>query len=170
MFIRIAVVASIVTLTACSSTKEPEVARTGTTDMGPVAKAADADDTGKANVALDPELAKLCDMPTAYFAFDSAHLSAESKTALSSLADCFTTGKAKGKTMSVIGHADPRGEAEYNLALGQRRAGAVAQHVIAAGLTEDRVESSSRGELEARGIDEASWAKDRRVMIGLAGE
>jgi hypothetical protein len=90
--------------------------------------------------------------------------------ALDALASCFTEGNGRGKGLKFVGHADPRGQTDYNFALGQRRAGAVAQYVMARGVAEDRVESSSRGELDARGSDEASWQQDRNVEILLAGE
>ena len=70
--------------------------------------------------------------------------------------------------MTITGHADPRGETEYNFALGQRRAGTVETFLIDRKLPKARIESSSRGELDATGTDEEGWAKDRRVDISLA--
>lgn len=122
------------------------------------------------SIQLGPKLAKLCPMPTAYFEFDSSALSGEAKKALQSLVTCFTTGKAKGESMRIVGHADPRGEEEYNFGLGQKRAGSVAAVLIEMGLEEDRIETSSRGELDAIGTDEASWKKDRKVEILLDGD
>lgn len=120
------------------------------------------------NIEVGSKLAKLCDMPSAYFPFDSANLPADSKKALQSLVDCFTTGKAKGENMRIVGHADPRGETDYNFGLGQKRAGSVAGHLTKLGLDESRIETTSRGELDAAGSDEAGWAKDRKVEIFLA--
>jgi len=119
------------------------------------------------NIQLGPKLAKLCEMPTAYFAFDSANLSDEAKSALDVLAKCFTEGNAKNERMSMVGHADPRGETEYNFGLGQRRAGSVEELLKSRGVGAERIESSSRGELDATGTDEETWAKDRRVDIEL---
>jgi peptidoglycan-associated lipoprotein len=122
------------------------------------------------DVAIHHEVLELCDLPTPYFSFDATNLSPSAKGALDALASCFTEGNGRGKGLKFVGHADPRGQTDYNFALGQRRAGAVAQYVMARGVAEDRVESSSRGELDARGSDEASWQQDRNVEILLAGE
>ncbi|MEX1362758.1 MAG: OmpA family protein [Nannocystaceae bacterium] len=128
----------------------------------------DDEDPGQGDVSIDPELAKMCDLPEADFSFDSAKLSPEAKTALDALAACFVDGPAKDRRMTLVGHADPRGDEEYNLGLGQRRAGSVATYLGQKGLADERLETSSRGELDATGTDEASWARDRRVDIGLA--
>jgi peptidoglycan-associated lipoprotein len=125
-------------------------------------------DPGRSAIVIDEKLAALCDMPAAYFDFDSSALSDVARSALDTLASCFTIGPARGKAMSIVGHADPRGELEYNFALGQRRAGAVVEHLVARGVGELRIESSSRGELDADGFDEVSWARDRKVEISLA--
>ena len=61
------------------------------------------------------------------------------------------------------------GETIYNFALGQRRAAAVASYIEGRGVGDRRLETTSRGELDASGYDEASWARDRRVDILLAG-
>lgn len=125
-------------------------------------------DANKGMVEIDPAILELCDIPTPHFAFDSSALSAEAGSALDALATCFVSGKAAGKNMNLVGHADPRGTEEYNLALGQRRADSVASHLKTRGLGDDRLETSSRGELDATGSDEASWALDRKVQIFLA--
>jgi peptidoglycan-associated lipoprotein len=69
--------------------------------------------------------------------------------------------------MKLVGHADPRGEDEYNMVLGGRRADNIRSAIVAAGLDGAKVNSTSRGEMDASGTDEASWAEDRRVDIML---
>lgn len=59
------------------------------------------------------------------------------------------------------------GEEEEN-GLGGQRADSVKQYVLDKGLDSQRVSTSSRGEMEARGTDESSWAADRRVDVRLA--
>jgi peptidoglycan-associated lipoprotein len=87
---------------------------------------------------------------------------------LNSIATCFETGPGAGKSMKLIGHADPRGETMYNFALGQHRAGSVASYLEHKGLQDGRLSTSSRGAMDATGTDEATWAQDRRVDILLA--
>jgi peptidoglycan-associated lipoprotein len=122
----------------------------------------------RANVGIDPRIREMCNLPEPRFDFDSASLSPQARDVLDKLAACFVTGPGKGKGMKVVGHADPRGETEYNFALGQKRAGSVAGYITQKGVGDDRVESSSRGELDATGTDDAGYAKDRRVDILLA--
>lgn len=132
----------------------------------------DDEDDGKSEtrspVSVGERVAKMCDLPEPRFDFDSASISAQARGVLDAIATCFKTGPGKGHNLNIVGHTDPRGEPEYNFGLGQKRAGSVANYLKKAGLTDDRIESSSRGELDATGEDAAGWAKDRRVDILLA--
>lgn len=123
-------------------------------------------DDKTAHVVVDPRIQEACNMPTPKFEFDSAAVKAD--PALDILAACFTQGKMAGKDLRLIGHADPRGDWEYNLSLGHRRAGNVATYLQSKGLEENRVATTSRGEMDATGQDEAGFAQDRRVDIMLA--
>jgi len=118
-----------------------------------------------AEVQIDQAVADLCDMPTAHFSFNSTKLDGGAKDALDSLATCFISGPASSKSVRLVGHADPRGDEEYNFGLGQRRAGSVGKYLEQKGLGSDRIETSSRGELDASGSDESGWASDRKVAI-----
>jgi peptidoglycan-associated lipoprotein len=150
---------------ACSPEPPPKTPDAlGPGQVTPPAKAPPAQ---QGSIQIDPKLAKLCNIPTSYFAFDSARLSAEAQSALDALATCFETGPAMGRNMTIVGHADPRGELDYNFALGQRRAGSVENHLKRRGMQSHRIESSSRGELDAKGHDEETWARDRKVLIAL---
>jgi peptidoglycan-associated lipoprotein len=114
-------------------------------------------------VQVDEEIAKACNMPTAYF-----EISGGASLALQVLATCFTSGPMKDKSLKIVGHADPRGTSDYNFGLGQRRAGNVAAFLMDKGLPEARIVTTSMGELEATGTDETSWSRDRKVEILLA--
>jgi peptidoglycan-associated lipoprotein len=67
----------------------------------------------------------------------------------------------------VEGNADERGGREYNLALGQKRADAVARALKVYGVSDKQVEAVSFGKEKPRatGHDEASWAENRRVDL-----
>jgi peptidoglycan-associated lipoprotein len=127
------------------------------------------DDPGKSNIVISDEIKKACGITDAeaYFAYDSANVRPEDKAVLTKLANCFTTGPLKGREMRLVGHADPRGEEDYNMLLGQRRADNVKGAIVAAGMTAAKTFTTSRGELDATGSDESSWQKDRRVDIVL---
>lgn len=62
----------------------------------------------------------------------------------------------------------PRGEEDYNLALGGRRANSVRDAMRELGVASGRFQLTSRGDLDAKGTDEATWAEDRRVDVKLA--
>jgi peptidoglycan-associated lipoprotein len=122
----------------------------------------------KSTVEVDDRIARACNLPTPHFAFDSAKVQESSDAGLSKIAECFTGGALAGRKFNLVGHADPRGETEYNFALGQRRAGGVAKYLEDHGVVSTQVTTTSRGELDAIGTDEAGWARDRRVDMILA--
>ena len=123
-----------------------------------------------ANVAIAPEIRKACGLSDAeaYFAYNSDRLRSKDAGVLDKLARCFIDGPLKDRGMLLVGHADPRGDEEYNLVLGGRRAGTVERSMVQRGLASNRVTSSSRGEMDASGNDEPSYARDRRVDVLLA--
>ncbi|HWA77504.1 MAG TPA: OmpA family protein [Polyangiaceae bacterium] len=128
------------------------------------------DNPNKGNIVISDEIKRLCKISDAeaFFAFDSANVRPQDHAVLKKLADCFATGPLKGRRMRLVGHADPRGDEEYNRVLGQRRADNVKNAVSAEGLSASQMETVSRGEDDANGTDEIGWAKDRRVDIVLA--
>jgi peptidoglycan-associated lipoprotein len=150
---------------------EPEVAPEPTGKPAAAASAEAKPDTAtdtSGSIHIDDKILKACgDIPTAHFAFDSSRIGAEAAAALDALARCFSTGPLKGRAMKLIGHADQRGEFEYNMALGQRRAGSVADYLGGHGMARGKIAASSRGELDATGTDEAGWARDRKVDVLL---
>ena len=69
--------------------------------------------------------------------------------------------------IQIEGHCDDRGTAEYNLALGERRANSTKKYLVSLGITLDRISTISYGEerpLDPRSNEEA-WAKNRRAHI-----
>lgn len=67
----------------------------------------------------------------------------------------------------VAGHTDERGTHDYNLALGERRANAVAKFLVSQGVGEGQITATSLGKEKPAvdGHDEAAWAKNRRVEL-----
>jgi peptidoglycan-associated lipoprotein len=121
------------------------------------------------SVHIDDRIVRACgDLPTAHFAFDSANVLPDSASALDALARCFVSGPLRGRGMKLIGHADPRGETEYNLALGHQRAYSVLDILAQRGIEIGRMTTSSKGEFDAVGSDEDGWARDRKVEVILA--
>lgn len=125
------------------------------------------DDPTRSNIRISDDIKRACGISDAdaHFAFDSANVRDTDRVILKKLADCFASGPLKGKRMNIVGHADPRGDDEYNRVLGQRRSDNVGNVIGQLGLSSSMIQTTSRGEDEARGTDEASWALDRRVDI-----
>jgi peptidoglycan-associated lipoprotein len=71
-------------------------------------------------------------------------------------------------SIKVEGNADERGSAEYNLALGQKRAQSVLKALSVYGVKESQMEAISWGreKPKATGHDEAAWEQNRRVDLG----
>jgi peptidoglycan-associated lipoprotein len=69
----------------------------------------------------------------------------------------------------VEGHCDERGSEEYNLALGDRRAAAVARYLEDLGVSGTRLRTVSFGENKpaAAGHDESAWRVNRRSEIRI---
>ena len=104
---------------------------------------------------------------TVYFGFDSSELAAEAQAILDRQAAFLNVNP----TMVVIieGHADERGTREYNLALGDRRAVAVRDYLLAKGLNAARVRTVSYGKERpaVSGSNEGSWEFNRRAATVL---
>ena len=104
---------------------------------------------------------------TVYFGFDSSELAGEAQATLDRQAAFLNVNP----TLVVVieGHADERGTREYNLALGDRRAVAVRDYLLAKGLNAARVRTVSYGKERpaVSGSNEESWAKNRRASTVL---
>ena len=70
-------------------------------------------------------------------------------------------------TLSIEGHCDERGTREYNLALGERRASAVNDYLVALGIEPSRLSTISFGKERPAvlGSNESSWAQNRRGVL-----
>jgi peptidoglycan-associated lipoprotein len=120
-------------------------------------------------IAISDEIRTRCGISDAdaYFPFDSAHVTANDRTPLDQVLKCFTTGPLKGRIVKLVGRADPRGESDYNVTLGQSRADAVGSYLSIRGMDKSKAQSTSRGAMDASGTDEQGWQRDRRVDVML---
>jgi len=100
-----------------------------------------------------------------YFDFDSFVIKDEFRPVVESNAKVL--GADRKKHMVIEGHTDERGGREYNLALGQKRAEAVAKSLALLGATDGQLEAVSFGKERpaVQGSDEAAWAKNRRAEL-----
>ncbi|HVV83191.1 MAG TPA: OmpA family protein [Kofleriaceae bacterium] len=95
------------------------------------------------------------------FDFDSADLSEAARDELEQVSLWLAKNQAQ---LTIEGNADERGTTEYNLALGQQRAEAIARHLSRLGIAAARLHTISYGEERpvADGSDEQAWAANRR--------
>lgn len=98
-----------------------------------------------------------------YFDFDRSEIRSEFYDIIKANADLMALETSAKVT--IKGHCDERGTREYNLALGERRANAVKNALIAEGVSPSRIEVISFGEDSpvAEGHNEDAWSKNRRA-------
>ena len=101
-------------------------------------------------------------IPDINFDFDKYNLKPLAQTTLKNGAPAYL--KYKEYKLVIEGHCDERGTAEYNLALGQKRADEAAKYLVDLGIEKERIKTISYGKEMPldKGHDEAAWAKNRR--------
>ncbi|MDA8429616.1 MAG: peptidoglycan-associated lipoprotein Pal [Geobacteraceae bacterium] len=102
-------------------------------------------------------------LETVYFDFDKSDLTQDARNVLSKNAETLLKSMKDAK-IKIEGNCDERGSAEYNLALGERRAKSAQQYLLTLGVQPDRLSIISYGKEKPAvdGHDEAAWAKNRR--------
>ncbi len=106
----------------------------------------------------------------AFFDFDKSAIREDQKAALDE--DMSWLKANGGVKITVEGHCDERGTAEYNLALGERRAKAVKDYLVASGISADRIATISYGKERpfVLGHDETAWKWNRRGHFTVQGQ
>ena len=164
MFQRIfAIVAATFLLAACETASQVS-GDSASTSASNTASSSSASSSAADKTPAE-KLAQVGD--TVNFGFDSAALTVSARSTLNRQAAFLSLNP---DLMIVIeGHADERGTREYNLALGDRRATAVRDYLVAKGINSARVRTVSYGKERpaVSGSDEAAWAKNRRAATVL---
>jgi peptidoglycan-associated lipoprotein len=121
-------------------------------------------------VTISDDIRRACGITDAEarFDFDSSRLRGDDYPGLKKLAACFKSGPMAAHELKLVGHADPRGDTDYNYVLGGSRADGVRSYLSNLGLASQRIATSSRDKLDATGHDEKTWAEDRRVDVMAA--
>jgi len=145
----LALAAAVLLMTGCSSTNSAN----GTDGMGGAG--------GQVTPGTQADLVQNVG-DRVFFDFDSSTVSADSRAVLDKQAAWL--GKYSSVKVTVEGHCDERGTREYNLALGERRASAVRNYLVAKGVPADRVNTISYGKErpEVVGSNDSAWARNRR--------
>ena len=102
-----------------------------------------------------------------FFDFDKSVIKPEGQTTLQRQADWLK--KYPNYSITIEGHCDDRGTREYNLALGERRATAVRNALVALGIPANRMKTISYGKERPAvlGDNDAAWAQNRRGVTVL---
>ena len=122
-----------------------------------------------ASASLD-DLNRNSPLKPVFFELDSAEVDSAGQVVLD--ADAGTLKKYPTWTVTIEGHCDERGTAEYNLALGERRAVAARTYLVSLGISADRLRTVSYGKEFPfdPGHDEAAWAKNRRAHFVITAK
>jgi peptidoglycan-associated lipoprotein len=179
-FAVIAVLVAALGAGACSK-KKPPIARpmppppgSGTTSNPPTAPPTPVPDTTpippEPRITDDPLMSGDLDVinknspfQPVFFALDSFEIEGPAKGALTANAEILK--KYPSWVITIEGHCDERGTAEYNLALGEKRALAARTYLLSLGIPADRLRTVSYGKEFPfdPGHDESAWLKNRRA-------
>ena len=143
--------AAMVVVAACSSNTNDQQASAATTSVAPGSVGDFRQNVGD----------------RVFFDTDMSTINDEGRQTLNRQAEWLK--KYSNYQVTIEGHCDERGTREYNLALGERRANAARQYLIAQGVPAARLKTISYGKErpDPVGSDEAAWARNRRAVSAL---
>jgi len=167
----VALLAAVALVAACESTPEDSGMASGA-GAGQVDTAVVVTETVVEEAALSPaqaeqEMVGIGDR--VFFGFDQYSVNGEGRATLEGQAALLN--KYASITVVIEGHADERGTREYNLALGERRANAAKDYLVALGVDPGRIRTVTYGEERPAvvGSNDAAWAENRRAVTVVSG-
>lgn len=161
--------ATALVATAACSKKRPEVLppAPGEAPAPPVGGSGTTGDAVIPGSAADFRRSVTSD--TVNFGLDMYDIDAQARAILDTQAEWLA--RYPGVNITIEGHCDERGTREYNLALGDRRANAAKNYLVARGVPASRISTISYGKERpaALGSDDESWAQNRRAVTVVIG-
>ena len=150
--------AGLALLAACSSSPTPSASTTGGSGMTSTGPAPGSEQDLVANVG-----------DRVFFDFAKSNLSSDADATLGKQAAWLA--KYPSVNVLVAGNADERGTETYNLALGNSRADAARDYLVAQGVAASRISTISYGKdcPVAPGHDDASWQQNRNAITSVTG-
>ena len=157
---------ALVAVAGCSK-KRPEVlppAPIDSTVGGPERTNGPAPADGAVTPGSDADFRRSVSSNTINFGLDQYDIDAQARAILDSQAEFLA--RFPQRRITLEGHCDERGTREYNLALGDRRANAAKNYLVARGVDASRISTISYGKERpaALGSDEESYAQNRRAV------
>ncbi|WP_087026131.1 peptidoglycan-associated lipoprotein Pal [Thaumasiovibrio subtropicus] len=161
----LAIALPVLAMTACSSTDS--ATNSGQSDNQSTSPVVSQPIENVKDGMSEEQLAQqaLLKLQTVHFGFDQYDIQSDYALMLEAHAAYLRTNRSV--KVLIEGHADERGTPEYNIALGERRANAVANYLQALGVSSSQLSIVSYGEEKpvAYGQSEASYAKNRRAVL-----
>ncbi|CCQ73318.1 peptidoglycan-associated lipoprotein Pal [Magnetospira sp. QH-2] len=166
----LSVVSALMLVAACSSTPEESAKMEGTGGQSGAGNSGSTMETkpmGPMMGSADEFVVSVGD--TVRFGYDRYDLDAAAQTTLEAQAAWLK--RYPGVTVTIEGHCDERGTREYNIALGDRRASAAKDYLVALGVNGNRVKTVSYGKERpvALGHNEQAWGQNRRSVSVVTG-
>lgn len=160
----IVVVFALTIFTGCAEKKAVVTEGTAQEEAAPAQSAAT---TKEQSAKVEPAATAETAVKDIFFEFDKSNISPDAREILKTNAD-FLLKNGNSKVV-IEGHCDERGTAEYNMALGQRRAQETKNYLVNLGIKEPRIKTISYGEERPfdPGHDEDAWAKNRRAHFAV---
>jgi len=158
-FVAVAVAGALALLGACSHAPEPPPGPGGPMGPGGIG-------SSRFGPGSQQDLAATAG-DRVFFDYDQTDIKPEGQQTLQKQAEWLR--RYPNIAVTIEGHCDERGTREYNLALGERRANAAKQYLVAQGIPAARVSTISYGKErpDPVGSDEAAWARNRRAVTEL---
>ena len=160
----IVAVFALTIFTGCAEKKAVVTEGTAQEEAAPAQSAAT---TKEQSAKVEPAATAETAVKDIFFEFDKSNISPDAREILKTNAD-FLLKNGNSKVV-IEGHCDERGTAEYNMALGQRRAQETKNYLVNLGIKEPRIKTISYGEERPfdPGHDEDAWAKNRRAHFAV---
>nr|WP_319553909.1 peptidoglycan-associated lipoprotein Pal [uncultured Vibrio sp.] len=157
----------VMAMTACSSSDDAASSTGDATNQSGAVETTVVSPMDQAGQLTEQELKEqaLRETQTIYFAFDNSTIAGDYEEMLAAHAAYLS--KNPSLRVTIEGHADERGTPEYNIALGERRAQAVANYLQALGVQADQISIVSYGEEKPLllGQSDDVYAKNRRAVL-----
>lgn len=156
------IAASLLALGACAKKPPKELPPAPVDTTGPVTPPTNT--TGAVVPGSQEDFVASISSDRIFFDLDSSSVDSNDQATLQSQAQWLA--KFPEKRITVEGHCDERGTREYNLALGERRANATKNALVALGVSTTRITTVSYGKErpDATGSDEEAYARNRRAV------